>query len=276
MSEAPKRCCMFCLLISCRWGQQTLRLTTLLTNTFQLMTSCDFGAPALSQFQCAISSKSKEEYRHLGSQTLTGNQMLKCSAKTVEQSMAIGIPVRWWGTGTIEGIQIPNFQSWVFSSFKIASKSPKLNSISQLHQSFGWIWDHWIRMELLPGKTVGPTGCWQADLLLTFHMRSACSLRILTHTGSKPLHWRVQWFFGFEENACWTKHRDSRARSSFSSVSNFRSGSQSVSHWAAWKAWRSEAVISFWSSQLATQPSQTRLDYTWGAFRKYSPLLNPN
>ena len=26
----------------------------------------------------------------------------------------------------------------------------------------------------------------------------------------EPLHWRVQWLLGFEENACWTKHRDSR------------------------------------------------------------------
>ena len=94
---------------------QVRAANTKVDHSLQLMTSCDFGAPALSQFQCAMSSKSTEEYRHLGSQTLTGNQMLKCSAKTVEQSMAIGIPVRWWGTGTIEGIQIPNFQSWFFS-----------------------------------------------------------------------------------------------------------------------------------------------------------------
>ena len=59
---------------------------------------------------------------------------------------------------------------------------------------------------------------------------------------------------GFEENGCWTNTTSAE-------LSNFRSGSQSVSHWAAWKAWRSEAVIAKWSSELATKP--VKHAWTW-------------
>ena len=36
------------------------------------MTPCDFGAAALPNSNREMSSKSKDEYQHLGSQTLTG------------------------------------------------------------------------------------------------------------------------------------------------------------------------------------------------------------
>ena len=86
-------------------GEQTLRLTPLLTSTFQLMTSCDFGALHFP-IQCAMLIRwitpwlqQQKQGRISGTLALKGNQKQKKSEKTVEQSMAIGISLRWYYRG---------------------------------------------------------------------------------------------------------------------------------------------------------------------------------
>ena len=82
-------CCMF--EVHAR-GKQILRLTTFLTNTFQLMTSCDFGAPHFPIPMRHVEQKQGSNILHLGSQKEI--KCKKCSWKTLEQSMAIRLPLR--------------------------------------------------------------------------------------------------------------------------------------------------------------------------------------
>ena len=74
-------CCMF--EVHAR-GKQILSLTTLLTNTFQLMTSCDFGAPHFpipmrhveqkqGRISCTLALKRKSNAKNVHSGTIDGN-----------------------------------------------------------------------------------------------------------------------------------------------------------------------------------------------------------
>ena len=115
-----------------------------------------------SQFQCAMSSKSKEEYQHLGSQTLTGpsNAYQRKQWNNRWQSPYPSGPTMM-RYRNYRGD--PNFQPWVFTQFKsrivkiIASKSefPKLSNIFQYINDLDEFGKD--RMELLPRKTDGPT-----------------------------------------------------------------------------------------------------------------------
>ena len=131
-----------------QWGEQTLRLTTLLTSTFQLMTSCDFG-PLHFPIQCAMLIRwitpwlqQQKQGRISGTLALKGNQKQKKSEKTVEQSMAIRKSLRWYYRGDPDS-KFSSPKSFPQTKAKLsiivsksecrilASKSPKMNSISQ-------------------------------------------------------------------------------------------------------------------------------------------------